>query len=63
MTPAENPKEADKNLVLALFAKKAIALPIPVESPAISVNINPNTTLSNSIYSRLLYSRFIYFRS
>lgn len=48
MTPAEKPKEKDKNAVLVLRAKKAIILPIPVESPASIVKIKAKDTLLNS---------------
>lgn len=34
MTPAERPSEKERNRVLVFFAKKAIALPMPVAHPA-----------------------------
>jgi hypothetical protein len=34
ITPAENPREKARNVVLVLLAKNAIRPPIPVASPA-----------------------------
>ena len=38
MTPAENPNAVERNLVLVRRAKKAMALPMPVLSPASRVS-------------------------
>jgi hypothetical protein len=38
MTPAENPRDTDKNFVLVDLVKNARALPIPVDNPANSVS-------------------------
>jgi hypothetical protein len=45
ITPAENPKAADKNFSLVCFVKKAKALPMPVDNPASKVNAKANNTL------------------
>ncbi len=38
ITPAENPREAARNLFENCFVKRTTALPIVVESPAIIVS-------------------------
>ena len=48
MTPAENPNESDRNLVLVRLAKNAMALPIPVDKPAKRVNPNANAMVLKS---------------
>ena len=42
MTPAEKPNENAKNFVLVVLAKKAMALPIPVDNPANKVRKKAN---------------------
>ncbi len=49
MTPAENPRAMDKKRVFVFFAKKAMALPTPVASPANMVSPNANKTESEGI--------------
>ena len=44
----------DKNFVLVRLAKKAKALPIPVDNPAKSVNPKAKRTISNSIITPLI---------
>jgi len=51
MTPAEKPREIDKNLVSKFLEKKAIALPIPVDNPAKIVSIKANITFSMGIHT------------
>jgi hypothetical protein len=45
MTPAEHPSETERNFLPVLLVKKAIRLPIPVESPAKSVKPKARQTL------------------
>jgi hypothetical protein len=45
MTPAENPREIDRSRLLVFLAKKAKALPIPVERPANRVSPKANKTV------------------
>ena len=40
MTPAEKPSDRERNDVLVRLAKKAMALPMPVDIPANSVRRN-----------------------
>ncbi len=49
MTPAEKPRARDKNRVFVFLAKKAMALPTPVASPANIVKPNANSTESENI--------------
>jgi hypothetical protein len=49
MTPAEKPNEPAKNLGLKFFERKAIVLPIPVDSPARIVSPSANIKFSGSI--------------
>ena len=49
MTPAENPKEPAKNLGLKFFERKAIKLPMPVNSPAKIVSPSANKKFSEFI--------------
>jgi hypothetical protein len=51
MTPAENPRDVERNLVFVRFAKKAIALPIPVASPANRVIPKASVRRAGSITS------------
>jgi hypothetical protein len=44
MTPAENPVATDRSRRFVRFAKNAIVLPIPVDSPAATVNPNAAPT-------------------
>jgi hypothetical protein len=44
MTPAENPVATDRSLRFVRFAKNAIALPSPVDSPAATVSPNATPT-------------------
>ena len=46
MTPALNPRERDKNFLFVFLVRKAIALPIPVDSPANKVRAKASNTLS-----------------
>ena len=38
ITPAEIPREKERNIALYYLSKKAIALPIPVAQPAIRLS-------------------------
>ena len=44
MTPAEKPSDRERNDVLVRLAKKAMALPMPVDIPANSVRRNGTNT-------------------
>jgi hypothetical protein len=45
ITPALKPKEIERNRLFVLFAKNAIALPMPVDNPARSVSEKANKTV------------------
>ena len=47
MTPAEKPSEAARKDRLVRLASKAMALPMPVDSPANAVKMKATSTLSN----------------
>lgn len=60
ITPAEKPSEPAKKAVFVFLVKKAIALPIPVESPAKRVSKKAIKTVSNSIESPLFSIKFCF---
>ncbi|MBA7586189.1 hypothetical protein ES708_28185 [subsurface metagenome] len=51
MTPAEKPRDMERNFILVVLAKKAIALPIPVDNPANRVNPKAKNIVLVSIIS------------
>jgi len=50
MTPAENPREAERNRVLVRLEKNAIALPIPVDNPAKTVKPKAKSSVSKGTF-------------
>jgi hypothetical protein len=49
MTPAENPRAVERNLVLVRRVKNASALPMPVDNPANNVNPKANKRILTSM--------------
>ncbi len=55
MTPAEKPRLRERNFVLVFLANREMALPIPVESPAMAVSPNASHTLFSMFMILLIH--------